>query len=95
VIRIIGVGGSHQRAGVDQQHSVASETLGQQLVGLSTTTSLARRANSDERQTSPRPARCDGLIGLIGLVERGGEGLRGERIDTDAAPNCFDRQAVG
>ena len=51
---VVGVRGGHQRAGIDQQHSVLPETLGQQLVSLSTATRLAGSAERDEGQTPPR-----------------------------------------
>jgi hypothetical protein len=34
VCRIVAVGGRQQRTGVDEQHSVPTETLGEQLVGV-------------------------------------------------------------
>jgi hypothetical protein len=34
VVGVVAVGGGDEGAGIDQEHSVAPETLGQQFVGL-------------------------------------------------------------
>lgn len=49
VVGVVGIGGGGH-AGVDQQHSVAPETLGQQLVGLRAAPGLARSPEGHEGQ---------------------------------------------
>ena len=53
VVLVAAVGGGHQRAGVNDQHLVAPEPLGQQLISIGGTAPGRGRANAGERQPPP------------------------------------------
>ena len=89
MVSIAGVSSGNQRAGVDQQHSVAPEALGEQLVGLGGAVGLAGRPDGHEGQMSAPPRR--GLLPEAGhRVILPGEAAAGWDGD-DAGRQCRNR----
>ncbi len=79
VVGITAVGRSHQRAGVDDEHSVAPEALSEQLVGVDGVLATGRCPDAGERQVTASTRRGDGL------GEPGDKGLGDHLVDADPA----------
>lgn len=89
VMGVVGVRGGDQDAGIDQQHSVSPETLGQQIVGLSAAAGLAGGgADGHERQV-PTQTTSGTPLGKAGR-----KSLGGQLVDADPAPGGLGGQTV-
>jgi hypothetical protein len=84
VVFVGAIGRRDQRAGVDDQHLIAAEPLGQHLIGLGRATTGRRGADSGEGQpaarrlgqTSCQESRCQLIRGLAATGCLGGQRLR-------------------
>jgi hypothetical protein len=87
VVGVGTVGGGQQRAGVDDEHSVAPESLSEQLVSLCGAACRAGRADTGERQPPPPRSRRHAEVGVELRVDRlqrdllGGNTPRGGGLD--------------
>jgi hypothetical protein len=88
VVSIVCIGGGDQRPGIDQQHSVAPEALGQHVVGVGAPTRGARGADGDERQLSTS------TTGTMLCGEAGGECFGGQLVDGHAAAGRFGGKTI-
>lgn len=86
VVGVAGVSGGDEHAGVDEQHSVESETLGQQFVGLCAASGMPGRADGHESQMALRRGG--------GLRQDGGEGFSGESVGADPTAGRLEGQTV-
>src|SRR5579875_946254 len=90
VVGVVAVCGGDERAGVDEEHSVAPEPLSQQLVRLSGSSPAARGSDRDE--TKSPPGRLTAVAAK--LFESVREGFRCELVDADAAPGGLLRKVA-
>jgi hypothetical protein len=88
MVSVVGVCGSQQDSGVDQQHSVAPETLSQQSISLGTAPGLAGGTYGHEREL---PTSIAGPT-FLGKARR--ESLGGQLVDADAAPGGFGGETI-
>ncbi len=79
---VVTVGGGQERAGIDQQHSVFPEALGQQLLGLGAAPAGPRDPDAGKSQVTAWGR----------LVEPSRQQQGGQLLDADPAPGRLGRQ---